>query len=97
MENTSTICMELLTNNITSYLSGNSNKNTSIVKINNENLAINGELYFLPSLKIWKNALKDTCDGKCTTILQHFLHIRDGSINDNTDADISNQVRYKRK
>lgn len=99
MENTSIICMELLINNITSYLSGNSNKNISIVKINNENLAINGELYFLLSLKIWRNVLKDTdkCDGKCTTILQHFLHIKDGSTNNNTDTDISNQVIYKRK
>ncbi|OAD53917.1 DALR anticodon-binding domain-containing protein 3 [Eufriesea mexicana] len=94
MENTPSICIQLLINNITSYLSGNVCKNSSIVKVNNENLAINGELYFLPSLKVWKSVLKgtDKCDEKCTTILQHCLHIRDGQTNNNTDADTANQV-----
>ncbi|XP_060825620.1 DALR anticodon-binding domain-containing protein 3-like [Bombus pascuorum] len=94
MESTSPICMQLLINNITSYLSGNNCKNTSIVKVNNEKLAINGELYFIPSLKVWKNLLKDTdkCEEKCTTILQHFLYVRGGGTNNNTDADVANQV-----
>ncbi|KAK9303728.1 hypothetical protein QLX08_004719 [Tetragonisca angustula] len=90
MENTSAICMQLLINNITSYLSDNTCKNTSVVKLNNENLAINGELYFLPSLKVWKSLLKDTdkCDEKCTTILQHFLYVQNGET-DKADADIA--------
>ena len=99
MENTSAISMQLLINNITSYLSDNTCKNTSIVKLNNENLAINGELYFLPSLKVWKNLLKDTdkCDEKCTTILQHFLYVQNGKT-DKADANIAaNQVKYNRK
>lgn len=96
MENTSAICMQLLVNNITSYLTSSDNicKNTSVVKLNNENLAINGELYFLPSLKVWKNLLKDTdrCDEKCTTILQHFLYVQNGET-DKADADVAaNQV-----
>lgn len=99
MENTSPICIQLLINNITSYLSGNNCKNTSVVKVNNEKLAINGELYFIPSLKVWKNLLKDTdkCEEKCTTILQHFLYVRGGGTNNNTDADIANQVKYNKK
>lgn len=99
MENTPSICMQKLINDITSYLSGNVCKNSSIVKVNNENLAINGELYFLPSLKVWKSVLKgtDKCDEKCTTILQHYLHSQDGQTNNNTDADIANQVKYNTK
>lgn len=99
MENTSAICMQLLINNITSYLSDNTCKNTSVVKLNNENLAINGELYFLPSLKVWKNLLKNTDrrDEKCTTILQHFLYVQNGET-DKADADIAaNQVKHNGK
>ncbi|CAK9824283.1 hypothetical protein ANTRET_LOCUS2477 [Anthophora retusa] len=94
MESISPICIETLVNRITSYLSGNACKNTSIVKVNNDNLATNGELYFLPSLKVWTRILKcpDKCDGKCATILQHFLHIRDNEIVGKNDTDIANQV-----
>ncbi|XP_076759743.1 DALR anticodon-binding domain-containing protein 3 [Xylocopa sonorina] len=92
MENTSSICTQTLINNVASYLSGIPCKNSTVVKLNNDNLATNGELYFLPSLKVWKGVLKDTdkCGGKCATILQHFLHVRDGERK--IDEDSASQV-----
>ncbi|XP_017878127.1 DALR anticodon-binding domain-containing protein 3 isoform X2 [Ceratina calcarata] len=94
MDNTSPICIQTLAKNITCYLSDNYCKNTSVVKINNENLAINGELYFLLSLKAWESSLKNTdkCAEKCATILQHFFHKHVGDINDKTDKYVSVKV-----
>nr|XP_034178930.1 DALR anticodon-binding domain-containing protein 3 isoform X1 [Osmia lignaria] len=93
MENTS-ICIQTLIDNITLYLCGNTSKNVSVIKVNCDNLATNGELYFLPSLKVWKHLLQGTnkCDGKCTTILQHFLHIRGCEMKNRTDEDITKEV-----
>ncbi|KOC60666.1 DALR anticodon-binding domain-containing protein 3 [Habropoda laboriosa] len=94
MESISPICIEALINRITSYLSGNVCKNISIVKVNNDNLATNGDLHFSPSLKVWARALKCTekCNGTCATILQHFLHVRNNDTDNKTGADIANQV-----
>ncbi|XP_031844841.1 uncharacterized protein LOC116432317 [Nomia melanderi] len=94
MENLSPICMGTLINNIILYLSGNDCTNTSVIKVSNDNLSTNGELYFLPSLKVWKNVFqgKDVCDGKCTTILQHYLHVHGDQIDDKTDTEIAKEV-----
>ncbi|XP_012146990.2 uncharacterized protein LOC100883597 [Megachile rotundata] len=94
MENTLSICIQTLVDNITLYLCGNTSKNFSVIKVNYDNLATNGELYFLPSLKAWKHLLQGTnkCDGKCTTILQHFLHIQGRDTNDKTDKDIAKEA-----
>nr|XP_033322398.1 DALR anticodon-binding domain-containing protein 3-like [Megalopta genalis] len=93
MENTS-ICIETLINNIALYLTGNDCTNSSVIKVSNDSLSTNGELYFLPSLKVWRNVFqgKDACDGKCTTVLQHFLHMHNKRIDDKTDVDIANEV-----
>ncbi|XP_076240718.1 uncharacterized protein LOC143183151 [Calliopsis andreniformis] len=94
MENLSSICMQTLINNITLYLSSNICENISIIKISNDNLSANGELYFLPSLKVWRKVLQDgnACSGKCTTILQHFLHVHGDEIDGKTDINIANEV-----
>lgn len=94
MENPSSIHIESLINNITSFLSGNVCKNISIVKANNENLGINGELYFLHSFKVWKNVLKDKekCYKNCATIFRYVLNNRNAELNNKTDEEIANQV-----
>ncbi|XP_076651233.1 uncharacterized protein LOC143358168 [Halictus rubicundus] len=93
MENTS-ICIDTLINNITLYLSGKNCTNTSVIKVSNDSLSTNGELYFLPNLKVWRGVFqgKDVCDGKCTTILQHFFHVQNKEIDDKTNAEIANEV-----
>ncbi|XP_078032529.1 DALR anticodon-binding domain-containing protein 3 isoform X2 [Augochlora pura] len=35
---------------------------------------------------------KDSCDGKCRTVLQHFLHMHNKQVDDKTDTDIANEV-----
>lgn len=94
MDNTSPICIQTLVKNIASYLTDNYCENTTVIKINNDNLAVNGELYFLLSLKAWESSLKDTdkCGEKCATILQHFFHNHMGEINDKTDKYVSVKV-----
>ncbi|XP_015434907.1 PREDICTED: DALR anticodon-binding domain-containing protein 3 [Dufourea novaeangliae] len=88
------ICIDKLINSITLYLSGNNCTNTSVIKISNDNLSTNGDLYFLSSLKVWKSRLQgeNMCDGKCTTILQHFLHMHGNQVDDKTDKDIAKEV-----
>ncbi|XP_076295833.1 DALR anticodon-binding domain-containing protein 3 [Lasioglossum baleicum] len=93
MENTS-ICIETLINNITLYLSGNNCTNSSVIKVSNDSLSTNGELYFLHNLKVWRGVFqdKDVCDTKCTTILQHFFHVQNKEINGKTNVEIANEV-----
>ncbi|XP_076174995.1 uncharacterized protein LOC143150533 isoform X2 [Ptiloglossa arizonensis] len=94
MENSSSISISTIINNIILYLSGNSCKNISTIKVNNDNLSTNGELYFLPSLKVWRSTLQgnNICDGKCKTILEHFLHMHNSEIDNKTDTDGAKQV-----
>lgn len=98
MENSSSISISTIINNIILYLSGNSCKNISTIKVNNDNLSTNGELYFLPSLKVWRSTLQgnNICDGKCKTILEHFLHMHNSEIDNKTDTDGAKQVKYSR-
>ena len=92
--NAPSICIQALINDITLYLSGNICKNISVIKVSNDNLPANGELYFLPSLKVWRSILHDRgpCDGKCATILQHFLHMHGRDTGDRTDTDVAKEV-----
>lgn len=99
MRNAPSICIQALINDITLYLSGNICKNISVIRVSNDNLPANGELYFLPSLKAWRGILQDRepCDGKCATILQHFLHTHGGNTGDRTDTDVAKEVKYNRR
>lgn len=78
-----------LINNIVHYLTGNACENFSVIKVNSENLRVNGELHFINSFNTWKSFV--ACDRNCATILQHFTHAHD-SKRDHTDADISEEV-----
>ncbi|XP_054005542.1 uncharacterized protein LOC128890751 isoform X2 [Hylaeus anthracinus] len=94
MEKSSSICIQTIIDNIVSYLSGDTCKNIPLVKVSNNNLSTNGELYFSPNLKVWKSILhcRNICDGKCATILEHFLHVHSSDISDKTETDVAKQV-----
>lgn len=64
-------------------------KISSIIKVNNENLSANGDLYFLCSFNAWKNLL--VCQENCTSIFQHFAHVH-GTTKYNTDIDVAEKV-----
>ncbi|KAG7190263.1 hypothetical protein KM043_006382 [Ampulex compressa] len=83
-----------LINNITLLLTGNILEGSPVVKVNTENLSANGELYFLLSLKAWKAHFKgkNECDKQCSTILQHFLHIKGINIDGKADENIAKEV-----
>ncbi|XP_047343208.1 DALR anticodon-binding domain-containing protein 3 [Vespa velutina] len=77
MENISNNSISTLIDHIFFHLTGFECKDQSIIRVNNEKLFINGDLYFLPSLKLWKTILADKldCNENCTNILQHCAHI----------------------
>lgn len=75
--------------NIVFHLTGDKHTNSSIIKINNENLCANGELYFLCNFKAWKSI--STCTKNCTSILQHFIHMHDMT-RDEIDAVVTEEV-----
>lgn len=91
VESWTDFCTRSLIDNIIFYLTDfpfyNTHKN-SVIKVNNENLSVNGELYFLCSFKAWKSLL--VCSKNCTTILQHFAHVHGTRCN--TDMDVTEEV-----
>ncbi|XP_032678956.1 uncharacterized protein LOC116847743 isoform X2 [Odontomachus brunneus] len=89
MESWTDFCSRSLINKIVHYLTGSAHENFSVIKVNSENLAINGELHFINSFNTWKSFV--VCDRNCATILQHFIHAYD-SKRDHTDADVSEEV-----
>ncbi|XP_014480748.1 PREDICTED: uncharacterized protein LOC106747597 [Dinoponera quadriceps] len=89
MENRTDFCGRPLIDKIVHHLTGNACENSSVIKINTENLAINGELHFINSFNAWRSFV--FCDRNCTTILRHFIHAHD-SRRDNTDTDVSEEV-----
>lgn len=93
MESWTDFGMRSLIDNIIFYFtdipSYNTHNNSPIIKVNNENLSANGDLYFLCSCKAWKNLL--VCSEDCTSILQHFAHVH-GTTKYNTDVDIAEEV-----
>lgn len=91
MESWTEFNIQFLIDNIVSYLTGDKNKSSSIIKINDENLPGNGELYFLCNFKAWKRESISTCAKNCTSILQHFIHVHDMT-RDNIDADVTEEV-----
>ncbi|KAF7407782.1 hypothetical protein HZH66_002319 [Vespula vulgaris] len=78
MENIPNNSISTLINQIFFHLTGFECKDQSIIRVNNEKLSVNGDLYFLPSLKLWKTVLVDklNCNENCTNILQHCADIR---------------------
>ncbi|XP_012219889.1 DALR anticodon-binding domain-containing protein 3 [Linepithema humile] len=93
MESWAGFCTRSLIDNIVFYFTDfpfyNTHKNSSIIKVNNENLSTNGELYFLCSFKAWKSLL--VCSKDCTSILQHYTHVH-GTTKYNTDVDVAKEV-----
>lgn len=90
METTDSISVQTFINNLTEYLTGSVSKQTSIIKLNSENLSIKGELHFLHSLKAWTCLLKhgNECNEKCATILHHSLHMRGVDLNGKSDDEV---------
>ncbi|XP_015176639.1 PREDICTED: uncharacterized protein LOC107066492 [Polistes dominula] len=78
MENISNYSISTLINNIFFHLTGFEYKDQLIIRVNNEKLSTNGDLYFPANLTIWKNLLvvKLDCNNDCNNILQHYAHTR---------------------
>ncbi|XP_011340326.1 uncharacterized protein LOC105281063 isoform X2 [Ooceraea biroi] len=72
MENWTSFSTTFLNDNIIFHFTGCTPEKFSVVKVNHENLAVHGELYFLYSLKSWRSFV--FCVEGCTTILQHYAH-----------------------
>ncbi|KAL6445755.1 hypothetical protein ACFW04_000903 [Cataglyphis niger] len=89
MESWTEFCTKSVIDNIVFYLAGDKHKNSSVIKINSENLSVNGELYFLCNFKAWKSI--STCAKNCTSILQHFVHIH-STTKDNIDTDMTEEI-----
>lgn len=90
MESWTEFGIKSVIDDIVSHLTGDKHKNSSIIKINNENLSANGELYFLYNFKVWKNI--STCAKNCTSILQHFIHVHDMTRDNILDTDVTEEV-----
>lgn len=71
------------------HFTGDTRKDTSVIKVNSENLSAHGELYFLCNFKAWRGLL--TCSRSCTSILQHLAHAH-GATRDNADADVDEEI-----
>ncbi|KYQ46382.1 DALR anticodon-binding domain-containing protein 3 [Trachymyrmex zeteki] len=89
METWAGFCTRSIIDNIVFHFTGDTHKNSSVIKVNSENLLANGELYFLCNFKAWRDLL--TCSKGCTSILQHFAHAH-GATKGNTDADVAEKI-----
>ncbi|XP_039314452.1 uncharacterized protein LOC105203040 isoform X2 [Solenopsis invicta] len=89
METWTGFCIRSVINDIVFHLTGDTHKNSSLIKLNSENLLANGELYFLCNFKAWRNFL--VCSTSCTSILQHFAHTH-GAMKGDTDADVAEEI-----
>ncbi|XP_011138873.1 uncharacterized protein LOC105182838 [Harpegnathos saltator] len=89
MESWTDFCSRSLVDKIVHYLTECTYENFTAFKVNNRNLAVNGEFYFINNFNAWKRFV--LCDRNCATILQHFTHIHDTRGN-NTDANVSKEV-----
>lgn len=95
MENSGFISLQTIIKDVIEHLTNGSCKNSSVIKVNNDNLLANGELHFIPSLKAWTSILQgdSRCSNEqCATILQHFLHMRGKQANGKTDADTAEEA-----
>lgn len=88
MENWTDFCSRSLINKIVYLLAGSTHENSSVIKVNSENLAINGELHFINGFNTWKSFI--VCDRNCATILQHFTHVY--NLISDINADVSEEV-----
>ena len=89
METWAGFCTRSIIDNVVFHFTGDTHKNSSIIKVNSENLLANGELYFLYNFKAWRDLL--TCSKGCTSILQHFANVH-GATKGNSDADVADEV-----
>ncbi|XP_018355727.1 PREDICTED: DALR anticodon-binding domain-containing protein 3 [Trachymyrmex septentrionalis] len=89
METWAGFCTRSVIDNVVFHFTGDTHKNSSVIKVNSENLLANGELYFLCNFKAWRVLL--TCSKGCTSILQHFAHAH-GATKGNTDADVAEEI-----
>ncbi|XP_012528625.1 DALR anticodon-binding domain-containing protein 3 isoform X2 [Monomorium pharaonis] len=89
METWAGFCTRCIINNIVFHFTGDTHKNSSVIKVNSENLLANGELYFLCNFKAWRSLL--VCSTNCTSILQHFAHTH-GATKGNIDEDVAEEI-----
>jgi len=91
METWTGFCIRSIIDDIVFHFTGDTHKNSSVIKVNSENLLTNGELYFLCNFKAWRGLL--ACSGSCTSILQHLAHAH-GATKNNTDTDAEEVNKY---
>ncbi|KAG5333712.1 DALD3 protein, partial [Acromyrmex charruanus] len=89
METWAGFCTRSIIDNVVFHFTGDTHKNSSVIKVNSENLLANGELYFLCNFKAWRDLL--TCSKGCTSILQHFAHVH-GTTKGNADAVVAEEI-----
>ncbi|KAL0110803.1 hypothetical protein PUN28_014035 [Cardiocondyla obscurior] len=90
MEAQTNFCITHIIDKIVFHFTGNNtHKSVSIIKINYENLLVNGELHCVRNFKAWKDLLP--CSKSCTSILQHLAHVK-GATKGNTDEDVAEEI-----
>lgn len=89
METWTCFCTRSIIDNIIFHFTGDTHKTSSVIKVNSENLLVNGELYFLRNFKAWRDLL--ACSKSCTSILQHLAHAH-GATKGDTDVDVAKEV-----
>ncbi|XP_011641656.1 DALR anticodon-binding domain-containing protein 3 isoform X2 [Pogonomyrmex barbatus] len=85
-------CIKSIIDDIIFYFTGDTHKKSSAIKVNSENLLVNGELHFLCNFKAWRNLF--TCSKNCINILQHLAHAH-GATKDDIDADTAEELILK--
>lgn len=97
MDNKADISIQAFTDQIFFHLTGFSCENQSIIRINNDNLSIKGDLHFLSSLKLWKTFLteKSDCNKSCINILKHYAHMRNLKIEGMEETEINEKVKFR--
>lgn len=92
----SNLLLSTLSENIIIELSGvKSIKSLSIIKINDSNLAKNGDLCFLTSIKVWRGYVDRDCS-KFKNIFEYYLHNKNKLRDDSKEDEIADKVRLLR-
>ena len=94
MENSTIFHVRNLVNNVFSEFTNLEAKNSTIIKVNCENLLRNGEISFLTNLRAWRGYVSShlNCDLEPKNILEYYLDSKNLNFKDLADDEVVQEV-----
>ena len=97
MENSTNLYLRNFVDNIFTELTNTETKDSTVIKVNSENLAHNGEVSFLTNIRVWRGYVASnlTSDSGPKTILEYYLRSKNLNCIELTDNEIIHEASNK--